>query len=116
MIPEGLDATLVLVRHGESEFIVEGRFQGQAETPLSGTGRRQARLAADRLARPHRSPALPVPQGAALEIAHSPLVRTTETADAVAAACAEAGHAVPTRADPGFAEIGQGEWEGRLHT
>jgi len=37
LIPEGLDATLVLLRHGESEWIVEHRFQGQAETPLSAT-------------------------------------------------------------------------------
>ncbi|HEY5434833.1 MAG TPA: histidine phosphatase family protein, partial [Candidatus Limnocylindrales bacterium] len=44
-IPEGLDATLVLVRHGESEWIREGRFQGQAETPLSQLGLRQATLA-----------------------------------------------------------------------
>ena len=39
LIPEGLDATLVLLRHGESEYIVQNRFQGQAETPLSATGR-----------------------------------------------------------------------------
>ena len=86
LIPEGLDATLVLLRHGESEWIVEGRFQGQAETPLSSNGRRQAALAADRLARPHASPALPVPSGVPLEIVHSPLARTRETALAVSAA------------------------------
>jgi len=116
VIPDGLDATLVLLRHGESQLIVEGRFQGQAETPLSVTGRRQAQLAAGRLARPHRSPGLPVPQGAPREIAHSPLLRTTETAEAVASASAEVGAKVPTRADAGFAEIAQGEWEGRLHS
>ena len=31
LIPDGLDATLVLVRHGESTLLAEGRFQGQAE-------------------------------------------------------------------------------------
>ena len=61
LIPEGLDATLVLLRHGESEWIVEHRFQGQAETPLSATGRRQAAIAGERLARPQTSPVLPVP-------------------------------------------------------
>ncbi len=86
LIPEGLDATLVLLRHGESEWIAEGRFQGQAETPLSATGRRQAELAAGRLARPHASPALPVPAGLPLEIVHSPLARTRATARAVAEA------------------------------
>ena len=55
-IPAGLDATLVLVRHGESRFIVEGRFQGQAETPLSATGRAQAAAVAARLADPHGLP------------------------------------------------------------
>jgi hypothetical protein len=57
LIPDRLDATLVLVRHGESELIVEGRFQGQAETPLSARGLRQAALVAERLAHPHDPPA-----------------------------------------------------------
>ena len=45
LIPEGLDATLVLLRHGESEWIVEGRFQGQARRRCPRRGRRQAALA-----------------------------------------------------------------------
>jgi len=119
LIPEGLDATLVLLRHGESEFIVEGRFQGQAETPLSAAGLRQAELAAGRLARPHASPTLPVPLGPPLEIVHSPLRRTAQTAQAVAAASADPGafgETVPLRPEPGFLEIGQGEWEGLHHS
>ncbi len=117
MIPDGLDATLVLVRHGESEFIVEGRFQGQAETPLSAIGLRQAERVGARLARPHASPALPVPSGSPVEIVHSPLVRTTQTADEIGRAMAGEpgfGRPIPTRAEPGLLEIGQGEWEG-LH-
>jgi phosphoserine phosphatase len=112
-IPEGLDATLVLLRHGESEWIVENRFQGQAETPLSAAGRRQAALAGERLAHPSTSPSLPLPGGRPLEIVHSPLGRTTETAQAIADAMAADGAApVPLRPEPGFLEIGQGEWEG----
>ena len=110
LIPELLDATLVLVRHGESEFIVQGRFQGHAETPLSPTGLRQAALAADRLAHPHDPPALPVPLGPLREVVHSPLRRTTQTAEAIVARMAGA----PLRPEPGFLEIAQGEWEG-LH-
>jgi broad specificity phosphatase PhoE len=124
-IPDGLDATLVLLRHGESEWILEGRFQGQAETPLSELGRRQAALAGARLARPHASPALPVPGGRPLEIAHSPLARTAQTAAAVASAIEAAagagdqgpgaGLAPVVRPEPGLLEIGQGDWEGETH-
>ena len=114
LVPEGLDATLVLLRHGESEWIRENRFQGQAETPLSAVGRRQAALAAERLARPHASPALPVPLGRPVEIVHSPLARTRATAEAVGTAIASEpeGAAVPGPPGPGIMEIGQGEWEG----
>ena len=121
LIPDGLDATLVLLRHGESEWIREGRFQGQAETPLSDTGRRQAALAAARLARPHVSPALPVPHGRPLEIVHSPLARTRATAEAVGAALRDTAQPgapadpVLVRPDPGIMEIGQGAWEGVTH-
>jgi probable phosphoglycerate mutase len=114
-VPLDLDATLVLVRHGESTFIEEGRFQGQAETPLSSLGRRQAGRVADRLARPGVSPALPIPVRLPVEIVHSPLGRARETADAIAAAMAAPdafATAAPIRPDPGFLEIGQGEWEG----
>lgn len=119
MIPAGLDATLVLLRHGESEYIVEGRFQGQADTPLSPVGLRQAALAGGRLARPHASPTLPVPSGPPIEVVHSPLRRTSQTASAVTTAAAEPtafGREIPLRAEPGFLEIGQGEWEGLHHT
>lgn len=119
LVPDGLEATIVLLRHGESEYIVEGRFQGQAETPLSPLGRRQAELAAGRLARPHASPALPIPLGPPLEIVHSPLARTAETADAVATAMGASdgfGRPVACRPERGFREIGQGAWEGLLHS
>jgi broad specificity phosphatase PhoE len=119
LVPAGLSATLVLLRHGESTAIVEGRFQGQSDVPLSPVGERQAALAARRLARPHASPALPVPAGPPREIAHSPLARAAATARAVADASAATdafGHTPTLRADDGFAEIGQGDWEGRLAT
>ena len=113
--PTGLDGTVVLLRHGESTWVAEGLFQGQGDPPLSPAGRRQAALAADRLATPHRSPALPVPAGPPLEVVHSPLRRTTETAELVTAAVTAAsgfGSDVSRRPDPGFLEIAQGEWEG----
>jgi probable phosphoglycerate mutase len=121
-IPSDLQATLVLVRHGESELIVQHRFQGRLETPLSATGRRQAELVGARLARPHDRPALPIPAGPPLAIVHSPLGRAAQTADAIRRAIAGAaeagdgspGKAVAVRPDEAFLEIGQGDWEGRL--
>lgn len=40
---------LLLVRHGESEWNADGRWQGQADPPLTERGRRQALVAAERL-------------------------------------------------------------------
>ena len=113
-IPDGLDATLVLVRHGESTFIAEGRFQGQADSPLTAIGRHQAALVATRLATPHDPPALPIPIGPLVEVVHSPLGRTTETADAILGDLVSAGRPTTGRPDPGFLEIHQGAWQG-LH-
>ena len=110
----GLDATLVLVRHGESTFIAEGRFQGQAETPLTEIGLRQAALVAECLAAPHAAPSLPVPAGPPVDLVHSPLRRTTQTAEAIEAALRRSGWPVVRRPDAGFAEIHQGAWQG-LH-
>ena len=43
-------ATLILLRHGETEWNLSGRWQGQAaDTRLTELGRQQARAAAHRL-------------------------------------------------------------------
>jgi broad specificity phosphatase PhoE len=115
IVPPGLDATIVLIRHGESEWVAKGLFQGQGDSPLSEMGRRQATLAAARLARPHRAPALPVPVGPPLAVVHSPLSRAAETGAAIGDALSAPGAfdtAIPLIADSAFAEIGQGDWEG----
>jgi broad specificity phosphatase PhoE len=119
VVPADLDATLALVRHGESEYLVQGRFQGQADTPLTARGRRQADLVGGRLAAPHAPPALPIPTGTPQAVVCSPLGRARETAEAIATGMAASGLVVrpgPTflRPDEGFMEIAQGAWEG-LH-
>ena len=112
-VPRDFAATLVFLRHGQSEWLAEGRFQGRSETPLSPLGRRQAALAGARLAAPDAPPRLPIPAGEPVAIVHSPLSRTRETAEAVAAAIIEAGRPAPSlRSEPGLAEIAQGAWEG----
>lgn len=63
--------TLLLVRHGQSTWNAERRWQGQADPPLSDVGRRQARAAADRV-------------GAVVVVASSPQRRALETASIIA--------------------------------
>ena len=41
--------TLLLVRHGETDWNADGRLQGHTDRPLSDFGRRQARQLADEL-------------------------------------------------------------------
>lgn len=64
-------ARILLVRHGESTWNAAGRWQGQADPPLSDLGRSQARSAAGTL-------------GALAGIASSDLRRAHETADIMA--------------------------------
>lgn len=59
---------ILLVRHGESTWNAEGRWQGQADPPLSRRGRAQARAAAAHLP-------------AAAAVVASDLDRARETAD-----------------------------------
>jgi len=117
LIPDGLEATLLLVRHGESAWVAEGRFQGHGDPELSPLGRRQARLTARRIARRGRPPALPVPGTAPHAVIHSPLRRAAQTAALVARDLERQLSApIATRAEAGLMEIGQGEWEGLLGT
>jgi broad specificity phosphatase PhoE len=113
LIPAGLDALLVLLRHGQTQFIVENRFQGAMEAPLTPLGEQQARLAGRRLADPAREPAIPVPGTEPFAIVHSPLGRARRSAELVAEEMAAAGRSTPPlQSDAGFCEIAQGAWEG----
>jgi len=44
-----MSTRLILVRHGETDWNLEGRYQGQADLPLNRRGREQARLLAEQL-------------------------------------------------------------------
>lgn len=112
-LPESLGATLVLVRHGESTYVAEGRFQGRHDPGLSSLGQRQAELVAQRLARREEGTLLPVPPGAPAAVWHSPLRRAADTARVIAE---QQPDTPPLMARSGFIELAQGEWEGLLHS
>jgi broad specificity phosphatase PhoE len=91
-----MPTTLVLVRHGETDWNRERRFQGHADMPLNDEGRRQARELADAL----RDETL----GA---VYTSPLQRAHETARIVAAALG-----LEPRELEALREIDVGDWQG----
>lgn len=87
------------LRHGQTDWNLEGRTQGQLDSQLDATGRAQAVRAADILAN----------QPIARIIA-SPLSRARHTAEAVAAR-----HRLEIQFDDGLKECHLGEHQGHLH-
>jgi probable phosphoglycerate mutase len=89
---------LVLLRHGETVYNQEGRWQGAgSDPPLTERGVEQARAAADAL------------EGAPFDALYaSDLVRAVETARVVAATLE-----LPVRLEPGLREMDHGAWEGK---
>src|SRR5438132_1605088 len=91
---------LLLVSHAQTDWNVEGRFQGQTDIPLNSYGRLQARKLQQRLAS--------TPLDA---IVASDLSRARETAEIVAAA-----HGKPVRTDRRLRELHFGSWEGLTYS
>jgi broad specificity phosphatase PhoE len=89
-----------LVRHGETDWNVEGRAQGQMHVPLNDKGLAQAEAIAARL-RPMRFTA----------VYASDLRRVTQTAEAIMR-----GRDVPLVTLPALRERGFGEWESLTFT
>lgn len=90
---------ILLLRHGETDWNRQSRFQGQIDVPLNATGRQQAQQAAAFL---RHSP---------VKRAYtSPMARPRETAELVLAHHA----GVPLVTCEGLLEIGHGLWEGKL--
>lgn len=90
---------LFIVRHGETEWNRDGRFQGQRDTKLSDHGLAQADAVADFL-RGHRFDA----------VISSPLERARVTGERIAAACG----CDKFETVDALTEIGHGDWEGVL--
>lgn len=96
---------LVLVRHGQTDFNFERRFQGQSHTTLNANGRDQARRAGEILANLIGSK--PVVR----EYLASDLARARETAEIVAGVLQTRGMTVETKLCEQLREIHVGEFQ-----
>lgn len=96
--PQQRTRYVLIVRHGQTHFNVEGRLPGQiAGVALTDEGRRQAHRAAVALS------ALPLSA-----IVASPLERARDTAEIIAR-----GWALPVRLDPRLMDTDVGAWAGQ---
>jgi broad specificity phosphatase PhoE len=87
-----------ILRHGQTDWNVEGRYQGQADRPLNAVGLAQAEAAAAQL------------QGKCFAaIYSSDLQRARVTAEIIAGQLG-----LPVQVDRRLREVNQGEWEGML--
>lgn len=91
--------TICLVRHGETDWNLQHRYQGQADIPLNATGREQARRVAEAIG-----------GGGWDAIASSPLSRSMETARAIADVAGIDSDAIER--EPDLVERAYGEAEG----
>ncbi len=94
-VGSGAMTRLLLIRHGQSEWNADGRWQGQADPPLTDLGRHQARHAARNL-------------GGGEAIVASDLQRASATALIISA---ELGVG-PVVLEPDLRERDAGEWSG----
>ncbi|MGD1994098.1 MAG: histidine phosphatase family protein [Anaerolineae bacterium] len=88
---------ILLIRHGQTALNAENRIRGQADVPLDTTGRWQARVTGNYVA--DRWPLAAVYS--------SPLLRSCQTAEAIASAQGLAAQPLDGLLDMSF-----GEWEG----
>ena len=87
---------LILVRHGQTEWNIDGRYQGQTDVPLSADGVRQAQLLADHF-----------PLEKVDAIYSSDLNRAMVTAGYIAQR-----FGIQVQPEPAFRELSFGAWEG----
>ncbi len=92
--------TLLLVRHGETDWNAEGKLQGHTDRPLNDYGRRQAQALADRLAAEQID-----------AVYASDLSRARETAEILGAKLG-----LEVVVDPDLREKNWGSWEGLTST
>lgn len=92
-----MTTTIVLIRHGQTEWNRVERFRGRADVPLNETGLAQAEATAHRVAAEWKPAA----------IYASPLSRAMKTAEIIARRFEMA-----VQPHPGLLDIDYGEWQG----
>ncbi|MCW5317494.1 histidine phosphatase family protein [Nostoc sp. KVJ3] len=99
--PDHQGVRLLLVRHGETDWNRQTRFQGQIDVPLNDNGRQQSQKAAEFL------------QEVAIDFAvSSTMLRPKETAEIILKQHPD----VKLDLQNGLREISHGLWEGKLET
>lgn len=93
--------TILLVRHGETEWNRERRYQGRFDSPLTERGAAQARAIGRELAR--------LPGAASVPLVASPLGRARRFAEII---CEELGSTGGPRLDDRLRELSLGSWDG----
>lgn len=94
---------LLFIRHGETDWNREQRFQGASDVTLNQAGREQARKLALHLARTSHAAELTA-------LVTSPLQRSVETANLIGSGLGFDPRAL--RVEPAFRELSFGRWEG----
>ncbi len=97
--------TIYCIRHGQTDWNAESRYQGQADIPLNDTGRTQA-------TRNGKALAALMPAIADADFVASPLSRTCETMRLARAAMGLAPDEFSL--DDRLREVHYGHWEGQL--
>jgi broad specificity phosphatase PhoE len=97
------DVTIYFIRHGETDWNVQSRYQGQADVPMNDNGRAQARRNGEALR------AL-LPEIAGARYVASPLARTRETMEIARGALGLDRGAYEI--DDRLKEIHYGHWQG----
>ncbi len=92
-----MHSTLLLVRHGHTDWSRTRRVMGRRDLPLNEEGRAKGSALAARFASLELA-----------EVLSSPLVRSVETAEAIAAP-----HRIEVARDPRLTDVQAGPWEGR---
>lgn len=91
-----MKTTAILVRHGQTSWNIQEKFQGMSDIPLTDLGRKQAGFARDALKSVEIDQAFT-----------SPLIRASETCNIILE-----NHPIKAKIEKDFRELSAGKWEG----